>query len=89
MQTLILQCKPRKMTTGMSWLIEVLGPDGPAKDQVKQSIDKLENHPAKAIRRGLIDCLALIQTHGYEIKYTEHFGVDSEMEGWLFVLQKR
>lgn len=89
MQTVILQCKPRKMTAGMSWLIEVLGPDGPAKDQVKESIDKLEHHPAKALRRALIDCLALIQTHGYEIKYTEHFGADSEMEGWLFVLQKR
>jgi len=89
MQTLILQCKPRKMTSGNSWLIEVVGPDGPAKDQLKGSIDKLENHPAKAVRRALIDCLALIQTHGFEIKYTEHFEADNDLEGWLFVLQKR
>lgn len=89
MQTLILQCKPRKMTSGNSWLIEPIGPDGPAKDELKAAIDKLENHPAKAIRRALIDSLALIQQFNYEIKFTEHFEAENEMEGWLFVLQKR
>jgi hypothetical protein len=88
MKTLILQCDPRKATAGNTWTLEVIGPDGPAKDEMKEAIRTLEHHPAKAARRSLIDAFSLIQQFGYEIKFTEHY-YEEELEAWSFILQKR
>ncbi len=87
MTTLILQNQPRKASTGNSWRISVLGADGDAKDAMKESIRALEHHPAKASRRSILDMLSLIDTHKYEIKHTEHYYTDDDLEAWMFILQ--
>ena len=85
MQTIILRNKFRAGSSGKTWSLEVLG-DGPGKEALKQSISELEHHPAKAARRSLIDMLALIEAHGFQIRHTEHN--DSDAETWLFLLQR-
>lgn len=88
MSTLIIHSKPRKMTSGNSWRIDVIGPDGRAKDEVKEAVNALEHHPAKAARRSLIDVMAIIDQMRFDIKYVEHQdGEDEELESWLFVVQ--
>lgn len=86
MHTVILQNKPRKSPQGTSILIEVIG-ESPIKDAIKASIDALENHPAKASRRSIIDMLGIIEKHNLRICYTEHFVTEDDLEGWTFVLQ--
>jgi|GEM_PF-2368510 len=87
MSTLILQNKPRKGSSGNSWRIEVLGSNGNAKEEMKQSIRALEHHPAKASRRSILDMLSLIDEHKYDIKHTEHYYTDDDLEAWMFILQ--
>lgn len=85
MHTLILQMKPRKVSDGTTYTIDVVG-DSPVKDDVRASIQALEHHPAKASRRSLIDMLGLIEKHNFRICHTEHY-FDEELEHWLFVVQ--
>ena len=87
MHTLILQNKPRAGSAGNTWTIEVLGGDSAAKDALRQAVRDLEHHPAKAARRSLIDMLTLIENFNYEIKHTEHYYNDDDLEGWTFILQ--
>ncbi len=87
MSTLIIESKPRKMSSGNSWRIDVLGPDGRAKDNFKEAVRGLENHPAKAARRSLIDILSLIDQFRLDIKHTEHHEEEGELESWLFIVQ--
>lgn len=87
MSTFVIESKPRKMTTGVNWRIDVLGPDGPAKDRLEEAIKGLKNHPAKVARQSLTDILALIDQFKYQIRHVEHTAGDGEMESWLFVVQ--
>ncbi len=87
MHTLLLQNKPRAGSSGNTWSIEVIGQDSAVKTAVKEAVRSLEHHPAKAARRSLIDLLTLIENFNFEIKYTEHFYTDDNLEGWSFVLQ--
>jgi len=87
MHTLVLQNKPRAASSGNSWTIELLGGDSAAKDALREAIRGLEHHPAKAARRSLIDMLTLIETFNYEIKFTEHYYTEDNLEGWTFILQ--
>ena len=87
MHTVILQNRPRKGSSGNTWSIEVLGAESSVKDAVKASIRELEHHPAKAPRRSIIDMLSLIEKHNFQIKFTEHYFTDDELEGWTFILQ--
>jgi len=87
MHTLLLQNKPRAGSSGNTWSIEVIGQDGAVRTAVKEAIRSLEHHPAKAARRSLIDMLTLIENFNFEIKYTEHFYTDDNLEGWSFILQ--
>ena len=87
MSTLIIESKPRKMATGNSWRINVIGPDGRAKDNVKDAVQGLEHHPAKAAQRSLIDIMALIDQFRLEVKYVEHQEAEGELESWLFLVQ--
>lgn len=87
MSTLIIESKPRKMAAGNSWRIDVVGPDGRAKDDLKEAIKGLEFHPAKAAQRSLIDIMALIDQFRLEIKYVEHHEAEEELESWLFLVQ--
>ncbi len=87
MHTLLLQNKPRAGSSGNTWSIEVIGQDSAVKTAVKEAIRNLEYHPAKAARRSLIDMLTLIENFNFEIKYTEHFYTDDNLEGWSFILQ--
>lgn len=89
MKTIVLQNKTRETNDGQTWSIEAVGPDGPAKDQLKEAIRGLQYHPAKAARRSLIDMMALIEESGMEIKYSEHFLDENEGDCWLFILQGR
>ena len=89
MKTIILQNKTRAQGDGTTWTIEAVGPDGAAKDALKDAIRDLEFHPAKAARRSLIDMLALIEGSGLEIQYTEHFLDENKEDCWLFLLQGR
>ena len=89
MKTLVLQNKTRSASDGTKWSIEVIGPDGPAKDELKDGIRGLDHHPAKASRRSLLDMMTLIQDSGLEIKFSEHFLDDNEADCWLFILQGR
>ena len=86
MHTLILRINARKGSSGNSFTIEALG-SGPAKDAVRQSIQGLEHHPAKSPRRALIDTLALIETHNFQIRHTERTTDENDLEEWMFVLQ--
>lgn len=85
MSTFVIESKPRKMTTGTNWRIDVVGPDGPAKDRLEEAIKGLDQHPAKAARRSLTDILGLIDQFKYQIKYVEH--AEGELESWIFVVQ--
>ncbi len=87
MHTLLLQNKPRAGSSGNTWSIEVIGQDSAVKTAVKEAVRSLEHHPAKAARRSLIDLLTLIENFNFEIKYTEHFYTDDNLEGWSFILQ--
>ncbi len=88
MSILIIHSKPRKMTSGNNWRIDVVGPDGRAKDQVKEAIGELEHHPAKAARRSLVDVLGIIDRMRFDVKYVEHQEAEEgELESWLFVVQ--
>ncbi|HID54516.1 MAG TPA: hypothetical protein EYP41_21060 [Anaerolineae bacterium] len=87
MHTLLLQNKPRAGSSGNTWSIEVIGQDSAVRTAVKEAIRSLEHHPAKAARRSLIDMLTLIENFNFEIKYTEHFYTDDNLEGWSFILQ--
>lgn len=89
MKTIILQNKTRAQSDGNTWTIEAVGPDGAAKEALKEAIRTLEHHPAKAARRSLIDMLAVIEGSGMEIKYTEHFLDENKEDCWLFLLQGR
>lgn len=86
MHTVMLRNIIRKTSSGTSYTIEVVG-DSPIKDAVKESIRGLEHHPAPAERRSLIDMLSIIEKHNFQIRYTEHFKTDDDLEGWLFILQ--
>ena len=86
MHTLILKSNARKGTNGNSFTIEAVG-SGEAKDTLRQAIRNLEHHPAKTPRRALIDMLALIENHNYQIRHTEHALDENDLEEWLFVLQ--
>lgn len=86
MHTIVLRNRPRKSSGGATYTIEVIG-DSPVKAAVQQSIKELENHPAKAARRSLIDLLYLIEKHNFQIRFTEHYTTEDDMEAWLFVLQ--
>lgn len=87
MHTLLLQNKPRAGSSGNTWSIEVIGQDSAVRTAVKEAIRSLEHPPAKAARRSLIDMLTLIENFNFEIKYTEHFYTDDNLEGWSFILQ--
>ena len=87
MDTIILQNKPRKTTSGNNWTIEVLG-TGAAKDAVRKSISALEHHPARAARRSVIDMLGVIEDHNFEVKSVQQFTTDDDLEGLIFVLQR-
>ena len=86
METVILQSKPRKSSRGTTFSISVIG-NGDLKDEVRQSIQDLEHHPAKVARRSMLDMLALIDEHRLNIRYTEHYFDEDGLENWLFVLQ--
>lgn len=85
MQTIILRNKFRESSSGNTWSIEVIG-DSACKDAVKQSINALDHHPAKAARRSLIDLLSLIETHGFQVRHTEHDAAGNDT--WSFLLQR-
>lgn len=87
MSTFVIESKPRKLTTGVNWRIDVVGPDGPAKARLEEAIKGLQNHPAKVARQSLIDVLALIDQFKYQIKFVEHVEGSGEAESWLFVVQ--
>jgi len=87
MYTIVLRNKPRKTSSGSTFTIEALGADSPAKAAVQQSTKELPHHPAKAARRSLIDMLSLIEKHNFQIRYTEHYYTEDDLEGWSFVLQ--
>ncbi|MCP4362138.1 MAG: hypothetical protein GY796_29370 [Chloroflexi bacterium] len=87
MGSLVIESKPRKMTSGNSWRIDVVGPDGRAKDEFKTAVKELEHHPAKAARRSLIDILTIIDQLRMQIKYVEHHEEEGELESWLFITQ--
>lgn len=86
MHTVVLRSIPRKRSSGDVFTIEVVG-DSPVKDAVKESIRALEHHPAKVSRRSLIDMLHIIEKHNFQIRYTEHYFTEDDLETWLFVLQ--
>lgn len=86
MQTIMLKNRVREGSSGKTWRIEVVGDSG-CKEAVKQSISELEHHPAKAARRSFIDLLGLIETHGFQIRHTEH-NEDPDGETWSFLLQR-
>ncbi|MCA9983599.1 MAG: hypothetical protein KDE09_07565 [Anaerolineales bacterium] len=85
MQTLMLNSKPRKGSTGNTFTIEVIG-DSPVKDKVREAIQALEHHPAKASRRSIIDLLGIIEQFNFQIRFTEHY-LEDELEGWTFIVQ--
>ena len=85
MNTIILEMKPRKASTGTTYTIDVIG-NSVIKDDIRASIQDLEYHPAKASRRSLIDMLGIIEKHRLNIRHTEHYFED-DVEHWLFVLQ--
>lgn len=87
MSTLIIESKPRKMAAGNSWRIDVVGPDGRAKDDLKEAIKELEYHPAKAAQRSLIDIMSLIDKFRLDVKYVEHHEEEGQLESWLFLVQ--
>ena len=89
MKTIVLQNKTRVSGGATKWTIETIGPDGAAKDGLKEAIRALEHHPAKAARRSLIDMMALIEGSRLEIKFTEHFLDENGADCWLFILQGR
>jgi len=86
MHTIVLRSIPRKSSTGNIFRIEALG-DSPVRDAVKQSIQELQHHPARVSRRSLIDMLSIIEKHNFQIRYTEHYFTEDDLEAWLFVLQ--
>ena len=86
MHTIVLRNTPRKKAAGATFTIEVIG-DSPVKEAVKQSIRELQYHPAKAARRSLIDMLNIIEKYNFQIRYTEHYYPEDDLEAWLFVLQ--
>ena len=85
MQTLMLNSKPRKGSAGNTFSIEVIG-DSPVKDKVREAIQALEHHPARASRRSIIDLLGIIEQFNFQIRFTEHYFED-ELEGWTFIVQ--
>jgi hypothetical protein len=87
MHTILLQSKPRKDASGkVSITIEALG-ESPVQDSIKEAIAALEHHPARVARRSLIDMLALIERFNLQIRYTEHFFTEDDLEAWMFILQ--
>jgi hypothetical protein len=86
MNTIILKNTGRESTTGKSFSIQVVG-DSPIKPAILQSIKELQQHPAPSAARSLIDMLALIEKHNFQIRYTEHEEPENGLETWLFVLQ--
>ena len=86
MQTIMLCNTPRKGSRGKTFTIQVVG-DSPIKDAARKSIQELEHHPASSANRSLIDMLALIEQYNFQIRYTEHFHTDDDLEGWMFILQ--
>lgn len=87
MHTVLLQSKPRKNTSGkVSITIEAMG-DNDVKDAMKDAINSLEHYPASVARRSLIDMLGLIERFNLQIKYTEHYYTEEDLEAWMFILQ--
>ena len=86
MNTIILRTNARKTDEGARFTIEVVG-DSAIKDAVRETIRGLEHHPAAASRRNIIDMLSIIEKHRLNIRHTEHYFDDENMEIWLFVLQ--
>lgn len=87
MQTVLLQSKPRKDSSGkVSITIEALG-DNDVKDGIREAIRELEHHPARVSRRSLIDMMTLIDKFNLQIKYTEHYFTEDDLEAWIFILQ--
>jgi uncharacterized protein YaeQ len=87
MHTVLLQSKPRKDSTGkISITIEALG-ESPVQDAMKAAVAALEHHPARVSRRSLIDMLALIEQFNMQIRYTEHYYTEDDLEAWMFILQ--
>ncbi|MFZ0546517.1 MAG: hypothetical protein WAM60_13815 [Candidatus Promineifilaceae bacterium] len=87
MHTILLQSKPRKDGSGkVSFTIEALG-ESPIQDAVKEAIKGLEHHPAVVSRRSLLDVMALIERFNFQIRYTEHYFTEDNLEGWMFILQ--
>lgn len=87
MQTVLLQSKPRKDAKGkVSITIEAMG-DNDIKDNIRTAIRDLEHHPARVSRRSLIDMMSLIDRFNLQIKYTEHYFTEDDLEAWIFILQ--
>ncbi len=86
MHTILLRSLPRKSSNGNTFRIEVVG-DSPVKDAVRAAIQELEHHPAKASRRSLIDILGLIERFNFQIRFTEHYFTEDDLEAWSFILQ--
>jgi hypothetical protein len=87
MHTVLLQSKPRKDASGkLSISMEAMG-DNDVKDSMRHAINNLVHYPASNARRSLIDMLNIIEQFNLEIKYTEHFYTEDDLEAWLFILQ--
>lgn len=86
MHTIMLRNRPRKGSSGNSFIIQVVG-DSPVKADVQAAIQELEHHPAKASQRSLIDMLGLIERFNFKICYTEHTTTEDDLEAWSFILQ--
>ncbi|MCA9990491.1 MAG: hypothetical protein H6988_08360 [Pseudomonadales bacterium] len=89
METVILRTNPRKDNTGLKITYEVIG-SGASGEAMRQAIRGLENYPARAERRALVDVLGLIEAGRYQVCHVEH-GPDPDAEGveyWLFLLQR-
>lgn len=87
MHTILLQSKPRKDASGkVTITIEAIG-ESPVQDAVKEAIAGLEHHPARVSRRTIIDMLALIERFNLQIRYTEHYFTEDDLEAWMFILQ--
>ncbi len=86
MHTVMLRSLPRKGSSGNTFTIEVVG-DSPVKEAVRAAIHELEHHPAKAARRSLIDILGIIERFNFQIRFTEHYYTEDDLEAWSFILQ--
>lgn len=86
MHTIVLRNQPRKTSKGNSFTISVVG-NSAIKESVKQAIRELEHHPAPTPSRSLIDMLGIIERFNFQIRFTEHYNTEDDLEAWSFVLQ--